>query len=135
MHWLLHRLIKWHLLLHGLLHHLLLTHAGSEKFTSQLDFTSMLAFVLEIEPLNNSSWNVKCARLHNCIGDGFTFEGVFVQDSEMDIISYILNLNLEDLIPDRVLACILLNSGFHNLISVSYSAEWVHFAEKFGVTS
>jgi len=52
----------------------------------------------------------------------------------VDIITNILNFNLEGLVPDGVFASILLNSSFQDLVTVGNSAEWIHFAEKLGVT-
>ena len=133
--WLLiiHRL---HIIADHLLHpasHLVDQRAAG-KYTLQADFTRLLAFVLDWVPFVRDRARAKCRQFDCSLAHNIHRHCILVADLNPHVVSHVFDINVKILVPDRLLASVVLDLSLERLLSDLDVDKWVHLGKPFSVS-
>jgi len=103
--------------------------------TSKMDLASSLTLISNREPLIQASGNADRGQLHLAGTNSVVGSNIFIEDFDGHVVSDVLDIDFEHLVPLRGLACVLLHLGLVALLSVLNDTEGVHLAEELSVAS
>ena len=135
-----HLLLLHLLLLHAWLHHLLLgTASGLGTSTSwfpdtpEMDLTGLLAFESNLEPFVHATVDAESGKFEDNDTNKIIGTWILIVDLDGQIITDILDVNLESFVPGGSLTCTILDSSLEVLLTSGNFAVWVHLTESLGI--
>lgn len=102
--------------------------------TLQVNSTTLLTLVLKIEPLVHATVHAEARNLHNNGADQVTCGHILVHDFDVNIVTDVLDVNVDGLVPLRKLTGALEHLGLEILVACHNLAEGVHLRKHFCVT-
>lgn len=109
-----------------------LGHVGS-PVTLEVDRASLLSFELNVEPLVHAAVHTQRGELDRSGANLIGSSHVLVHDINVEVVTDILDHDVESLVPLGHLACVLHHFGLELLVARLQLAEGVHLAEEVGV--
>jgi len=103
--------------------------------TFKMHLASRLTLISNREPLIQASLDAEGRQLHLAGTDGVVGSNIFIEHFDAHVVSDVLDVDFEHLVPLRVLACAVLHLGLVALLSVLNDTEGVHLAEELSVAS
>ena len=86
-------------------------------------------------PVINASVDAECGKFDRCLTNFVVRAGVFVKDSDREVVTDVLDVDIEGLVPDWRLASSVLDSRLEILLASRNFTIGVHLAEGLRVTS
>ena len=99
-----------------------------------MDLTSLLSFEANLEPLINAVSDAKSRQFHSGLADNIIIDNILFHDLDGQIVTNVLDIDLEGLIPNWGLASAVLGVGLELLLTSRDFAVWVHLTECLCVT-
>lgn len=134
-----------HAWLHARLHHLLMASSclatcGSSRSSwfpdgLQMDLTSLLASVSDLEPLVDAGTDAEGRKLEGSLANLVVGSNILVEDFESNVVANVLDVDIEGLIPNWRLACAVLHRGLECLLTRADLHVRVHLSKCLRVAS
>jgi hypothetical protein len=100
-----------------------------------VQLTGHLSLKSQGEPLIHTTGDSESADLSLEGADGFVLGDILIEAFEDHVVTNVLHIELESLVPDRGLSSVLLDDSLEAGLSELNNAEGIHFAHELGVSS
>jgi len=100
-----------------------------------MDRARLFALEADVVPLVESSVDTESRELDGSLTDEVRGSDIFIPALDFHVVTDVLDVNVEHLVPFRGLASTLHSLGLELLHACLNRDVWVHFGEEFGVSS
>jgi len=99
-----------------------------------VNLAGLLATVRDLEPFIDSLADAESRKLESSLANFVVCTNILVENLEGDVVTHVLHIDVEGLVPDGSLTSAVLDSSLELLLACCDLDIWVHLTESLGIT-